>query len=188
MADGAQMSDGNRSMLIETPAWASAPLESASAQPRRPRILIFIVLGLFIVVGTVLLILPQSDDERTDTAPESNRNAVFPALPRNLIEGTTNRFSPSATNRATETPADAPAAPSFDSDYDRDGVPDRIEQRRGTNLNDADTDDDGLTDLDELYLYRSDPTDVDTDGDGYEDGEEIRHGYDPNGPGRRGIP
>lgn len=42
-----------------------------------------------------------------------------------------------------------------------------------------DTDGDGLTDLDEMTLYGTDPTDPDTDSDGYTDGAEVSGGYDP---------
>ncbi len=47
-----------------------------------------------------------------------------------------------------------------------------------------DADGDGLTDLEEKYLYKTDPDNPDTDGDGYDDGEEISEGYNPLGEGR----
>lgn len=47
-------------------------------------------------------------------------------------------------------------------DSDGDGVPDDIEKRLGTK-----------------------PNDKDTDGDGYKDGEEIQHGYNPLGDGKK---
>lgn len=49
----------------------------------------------------------------------------------------------------------------------------------------VDTDNDGLSDQDEIFLYRTDPKNPDTDGDGYFDGEEIRHGYSPLRTGER---
>ncbi len=49
---------------------------------------------------------------------------------------------------------------------------------------DRDTDGDGLTDVEELYVYKTDSTKTDTDGDGFTDGQEVSNGYDPNGPGQ----
>lgn len=48
--------------------------------------------------------------------------------------------------------------------------------------NTADSDNDGLTDYEELVKYKTDPNKVDTDGDGYYDGLEVENGYNPNGP------
>ncbi|MBI2484322.1 hypothetical protein HYV71_04020 [Candidatus Uhrbacteria bacterium] len=47
-------------------------------------------------------------------------------------------------------------------------------------LKSIDTDGDGLTDYDELYIYRTSPYLKDTDSDGYTDDEELRTGHDPN--------
>jgi hypothetical protein len=48
-------------------------------------------------------------------------------------------------------------------------------------INDSiDSDNDGLTDIDETNLHRTDPYNPDSDGDGYRDGEEINAGTDPN--------
>ncbi|MDD5223977.1 MAG: MopE-related protein [bacterium] len=60
-------------------------------------------------------------------------------------------------------------------DPDSDGLPNLTEYYLGTNPNDADTDDDGLTDYEEInatYGYYTLPTVADTDGDGISDGQE----------------
>ena len=46
----------------------------------------------------------------------------------------------------------------------------------------TDTDSDGLSDYDELYLYRTSPYLDDTDSDGLSDGSEVTTGGDPNCP------
>lgn len=46
-----------------------------------------------------------------------------------------------------------------------------------------DSDNDGLTDSEEIDVYKTDPKKADTDGDSYLDGVEVRGGYNPNGPG-----
>jgi len=47
-----------------------------------------------------------------------------------------------------------------------------------------DSDNDGLTDMEEKYLYKTDPNNSDSDGDGYNDGEEVSGGYNPLGEGK----
>lgn len=47
-----------------------------------------------------------------------------------------------------------------------------------------DTDQDGLTDQEELNQYHTNPNKADTDNDTYSDGDEIKNGYNPNGDGR----
>ncbi len=49
---------------------------------------------------------------------------------------------------------------------------------------DVDSDNDGLIDLDEVDIYKTDPNNPDTDGDGYLDGDEVKNGYNPNGVGK----
>ncbi len=77
-------------------------------------------------------------------------------------------------------------------DHDGDGLADRVESNSdtfvnpldtGSDLNDADSDNDGLSDGDEVLIHFTDPNDDDTDGDGYSDGYEVNLGFDPRDPG-----
>ena len=68
---------------------------------------------------------------------------------------------------------------SFDPDSDDDGLTDGEEVILGTDPFDADSDDDGLTDGQEVEVYGTDPLDPDTDNDGLNDGDEIAAGTDP---------
>ena len=45
-----------------------------------------------------------------------------------------------------------------------------------------DSDDDGLSDLEELILYRTSPWNVDSDDDGFTDSEEVVYGWNPTDP------
>lgn len=47
-----------------------------------------------------------------------------------------------------------------------------------------DSDNDGLSDSDEVNKYHTDPNKVDTDGDTYPDGQEVKMGYNPLGNGK----
>lgn len=66
-------------------------------------------------------------------------------------------------------------------DQDNDGITDDLEKLYGLNPFKVDTDDDGLSDYDELYKYKTNPTKPDSDGDGYNDGEEVNSGHNPLG-------
>lgn len=45
----------------------------------------------------------------------------------------------------------------------------------------VDTDSDGLTDIEETTVYSTNPNLPDSDSDGFLDGNEVYHGYNPNG-------
>lgn len=76
------------------------------------------------------------------------------------------------------------AATNKPKDSDNDGLLDSQELSYGTNAFSADTDSDGLNDLDELSKYFTDPNNPDTDTDGHKDGDEVKKGFNPNGPGK----
>jgi hypothetical protein len=59
------------------------------------------------------------------------------------------------------------------NDLDGDGLPNGQEGSHGTSPTDPDSDDDGLTDGDEVNVHGTDPTDADTDGDALSDGDEV---------------
>ncbi|MFQ5399065.1 MAG: protein kinase [Anaerolineae bacterium] len=96
----------------------------------------------------------------------------------------------------------AAATAAVEGDADGDGLSNQQEQLIGTDPEDDDSDNDGLTDGEELLrvgsdplkrdtdgdilidgdevnLYQTDPTKVDTDGDGVADGAELTQGSDP---------
>ncbi len=55
----------------------------------------------------------------------------------------------------------------------------------GTDPNDADTDDDGVSDYDEIYVHHTDPGLRQQDGDYVDDGEEADVGLESARPGHR---
>lgn len=69
-------------------------------------------------------------------------------------------------------------------DSDKDGLTDDEERTYGTDINEPDSDGDGLFDKEEIKVYKTNPLDPDTDADGYIDGDEVKGGYNPNGPGK----
>lgn len=70
-----------------------------------------------------------------------------------------------------------------EDDDDQDGVRNGRERELGLDPNNPDTDSDGLTDGDELFVYKTDPSTKDTDGDGLSDGDEVwKFRTDPTKP------
>lgn len=102
------------------------------------------------------------------------------------LYGARNGTSPPATPQQPPTnPPQNPGTPQLppgSQDSDGDGIDDQTEIfYTGTNPNDPDTDDDGLSDYYELYAGLN-PLNPDTDGDGKTDGQEIAMGTDPYRP------
>ncbi len=74
----------------------------------------------------------------------------------------------------------SPSNTSPAQDSDNDGLTDEEEiNDTGTDPFDPDTDDDGLEDGEEVDEHDTDPTDPDTDGGGINDGQEVNQGTDP---------
>ncbi len=69
-------------------------------------------------------------------------------------------------------------------DSDGDGLTDDREKELITDPTNWDTDHDGLSDYDEVTIWKTDPKNQDTDGDTYQDGAEVKNGYNPAGPGK----
>lgn len=82
---------------------------------------------------------------------------------------------PATPDPATAVPATPAPEPTIDPtlDSDGDGLTDVEEARLGTDPNNPDTDDDGISDGDEVNVWGSDPLNPDTDDDLLYDGGEL---------------
>lgn len=78
--------------------------------------------------------------------------------------------TPTTVAQPTEIPTEIPLDT---SDADDDGLTAAEESTLGTNPSGPDTDDDGLSDGQEVNDYETNPTSLDTDGDGVTDGDEV---------------
>ena len=65
----------------------------------------------------------------------------------------------------------------WQKDSDLDGVRDLEEQANNTNINSSDSDGDGLTDAEEINIYKTDPNKADSDGDGVSDYDEVKNAF-----------
>ncbi|PIR74362.1 MAG: hypothetical protein COU35_02845 [Candidatus Magasanikbacteria bacterium CG10_big_fil_rev_8_21_14_0_10_47_10] len=68
-------------------------------------------------------------------------------------------------------------------DRDRDGLDRATEARYGTSDTNEDSDNDRVSDYEEIFYWLLDPTEPDTDGDGILDGVELSQGRSPFGTG-----
>lgn len=78
-------------------------------------------------------------------------------------------------NRAIYLPLERKEGPKFKT-------PEQIREEQEQRLKETDTDEDGLSDYDELHLFRTSPFLADSDSDGVNDGEEVAKSSDPNCP------
>ncbi|MBI5222067.1 MAG: hypothetical protein HY980_01040 [Candidatus Magasanikbacteria bacterium] len=69
-------------------------------------------------------------------------------------------------------------------DKDKDGVDKDLEKEYGSSDLARDSDEDGLTDFEEIYFWYTDPAQADTDDDGFKDGAETVVFYSPVGGGQ----
>jgi len=90
---------------------------------------------------------------------------------------------PDQSNNIAEPPVEN-NTPASAADTDQDGLSDEEELRFGTRIDSPDSDGDGLFDREEVRVYKTDPLNPDTDGDGFKDGEEVGNGYNPKGAGK----
>jgi len=117
----------------------------------------------------------------------TNENANQPAANENTG---LNNIPPINVNQQPTTNNQQPAlAPQDDPnstvDTDGDGLTDYQEVHiYRTDPTKVDTDNDGLSDRDEVLTWHTDPNNPDTDGDGFTDGQEVKNGYNPLGPGK----
>jgi len=68
------------------------------------------------------------------------------------------------------------------NDPDNDDLTNEAEEELGTDPERRDSDGDGLTDGQEVLIYKTDPLRTDTDDDGYPDQMEVYTGHDPTAP------
>ncbi len=107
---------------------------------------------------------------------------VLKVLTIKKVNVTNNQNNPGV-NQAKEQEFEEMIKQTAASDQDLDGLPDTEESKYKTNPLSSDTDNDGLTDWQEIFIYETDPLKSDTDNDNYADGYEVRRGFNPKGQG-----
>lgn len=108
--------------------------------------------------------------EVTDQADETTTASITVTVDETASSDTDGDTLPNIWER--DNGLDPADATDVDEDPDSDGLSNLEEYTETTDPQDDDTDDDGLTDGDEVNLYGTRPTRADTDRDGHNDGED----------------
>jgi len=177
-----------------------------SAKPRSKVLPIVIILVVLVIIAAGALIYVQKSRQATVTVDipssivnveEADVDTSTPASnPENgeeLMEIATSE--PVIINEPTGevTPTDEASLETDGSNNSEEVVPEEPEISETVETEESlpsdevvnlDSDQDGLSDADELNVYGTNPLKSDTDGDGYLDGEEVKNGYNPLGEGR----
>ena len=138
-------------------------------------ILIVLVVVLLLGVAAVFAYTWMSRQSTVNTTIPAN--SVTTQIPTNTQSATPLPVVPLA--EQSPEPTNVPV------DTDKDGLLDEEEATFGTNPTLVDSDDDDLSDADEVKVWATDPLDSDTDNDGFPDGTEVKSGYDPKVAGAR---
>lgn len=152
--------------------------------------------------GSAVSISVLANDTAADGDPLLIASVTQPAHGATSIVGAAVRYTPaagfsggdaftysvtdgaeSATANVTVTVSGAPTV-----DSDGDGLTDDQERAIGTDPNDADTDDDTLSDGEEVTFYGTNPSAADSDADGFRDDGELKAGSDPKSAASRPLP
>lgn len=184
-----------------TSSASRAPLVPAQSQSKKKMIVIFllVVVVVGVAVGGIAFFLTKRSIPLPETTTESDQGTDTPNVSNTIETPGLEPFSgeqveyepgiPSVVDESQQPipprdiPVSEPVIPS-PTDQDRDGLTLDEEMQLGTSDGVADSDLDGLTDWDEVRVYKSNPLMADTDGDSYIDGHEVQNGYSPIGSGR----
>jgi hypothetical protein len=140
------------------------------------------LLLLLVIVTTSALALVVAGDVNLSGAADMSDLAlvVDKVLGEDVLEGTDLDFS--GTTDAVDYQLLVLIILGNDLDSDDDGLLDVGEENLGTLVDNDDSDNDGLTDGDEVLIHDIDPNDDDSDNDGLTDGDEVNvHNTDPVG-------
>lgn len=123
-------------------------------------VVIIELFALALVIAVVIFMIQSRQSSQTNSNIDNTQNPAINSTTNIVINGV---------------PQEQPAIP----DDDGDGISNDKEASLGTNPQSADSDNDALSDYDEVEVFKSDPLKADTDGDGNADGAEVDNGYSP---------
>ncbi len=166
---------------------ANQPLGYPAKEPVIGRIILFVLTGLVIVglaIGGWWVYSRFFKKAPATTPTQTEQTTPAPTTPEPTTPVVTTPAPTEATSGISNEIKNDTVLFGESVDTDRDSLPDTQEQQLGTSASIADTDKDGLSDGEEVLVWKTNPLNPDTDGDGYVDGDEVRNGYNPLGPGK----
>jgi uncharacterized repeat protein (TIGR01451 family) len=159
-----QTHSGEFSSVGLIPAWAPAALFA-----------LCIIVSCFSIFLYNQMTAPARSAQQTT---EAGQTALAYSIVETNQAGTATSAAFQNVNQSTLQAATATADWLF-ADEDLDGLNNSQEIEAGTRIDLQDTDEDGLSDGDEVNIWKTDPLVSDTDGDGLKDGKEVAEGIDP---------
>ena len=143
-------------------------------------------------VGTNALVAAGGAIELDESTPVTGidpESVVLAVTLGDVIDPVVGAIGNGTEQTSSETPESSPGSesgnttPAVQIDSDGDGLFDDAEAALGSDPQDTDSDQDGLSDGDEVHIYGSSPTSSDTDDDMLPDYNEVmQHGTDPANP------
>lgn len=126
--------------------------------------------------------IPLEEGTQNEVDPLEDEGGFLDVATSSDLEGTTSTSDQLSTSSENVIEIDPEDRVLFGNvDPDEDGLDDLRENDYGTDPLVWDTDEDGLSDGDEVNRWKTDPLNPDSDGDGYKDGDEVKNGYSPLG-------
>ncbi|MDD5342438.1 MAG: hypothetical protein PHH01_04465 [Patescibacteria group bacterium] len=179
-------SKASQSVSKRAPYQAPVSRPPKSSLSSGPKYLIIIV-GVAVIIGLLAVGYfwwqnQKNDNQNNSTPVNTNQTNANSNQSVNTNQNTNTSSNANSNRNATATNTNTANPPS--NDLDRDGLTNDEEKKLGTDEESSDTDGDGLSDYQEVNIYKSNPLDSDTDKDGRSDGDEVTNGYNPAGEGK----
>ncbi|HNU89793.1 MAG TPA: hypothetical protein PKJ11_00420 [bacterium] len=185
--------------MITKPVETNAGTQSAHQPPvkstSKAKLVLIILIILVVVAAGVLVysqyfkqapteaIIPESVVNIEENAPVNDSEAVTEPLTADIVEPEINFEEPAIIDTNFPTEEGEPIVETENGTNTGEGIMPEEPVLPEEVAVDLDSDQDGLSDADEINIYGTNPLKSDTDGDGYLDGDEVKNGYNPLGEG-----
>jgi len=166
----------------------SQPVSQAIPKSGFSAKLILIILIVLILAGAAALVYLQyfkKTPPQIITPEVINTVGELPAVTTEIVATATDEVIVTPTNTDSQMTTESAEMDIIEATIPTESEPVMVVDNPVPEVNpNLDSDQDGLTDAEELNIYQTNPLQADSDGDGYTDGDEVRAGYNPLGEGK----